>query len=324
MEEPRDNYTVMIFRGSLAGPLRFSFSRTLVRRAIALGVVLLVIQVVLLSQVVLRIGEMWELKALRAEMLSAREQTTSFSTAVNDLKRRLLAMKEVNQRLRLMLGIESQKPDGVLDGQGGENDPTVGEAKISELAPPVETAGEGIPIQDVQTGNNVDEVASKVQEGLVWLQTVTVAEERTLQDLTEAVESRQARWAATPSIWPVKGWVTSGFGQRVSPFTGQATMHEGLDIGAAPNAPIQAPAAGRVTATGFDPRMGNMIALDHGYGVETHYGHLAKILVKNGQKLKRGDVIGLVGSTGLSTGPHLHYSIRSNNRSIDPQRYILD
>src|SRR5262245_27812432 len=115
MEEPRDNYTVMIFRGSLAGPLRFSFSRTLVRRAIALGVVLLIIQVALLSQVVLRIGEMWELKALRTEILTAREQTTSFSTAVNDLKRRLLAMKEVNQRLRLMLGIESQKPDGALD-----------------------------------------------------------------------------------------------------------------------------------------------------------------------------------------------------------------
>ena len=324
MEEPRDNYTVMIFRGSLAGPLRFSFSRTLVRRAIALGVVLLIIQVVLLSQVVLRIGEMWELKALRTEILTAREQTTSFSTAVNDLKRRLLAMKEVNQRLRLMLGIESQKSDGVLDGQGGENDPTVGEAKISELAPPVETVGEGIPLQDVQTANNVDEVASKVQEGLVWLQTVTIAEERTLQDLTEAVESRQARWAATPSIWPVKGWVTSGFGQRVSPFTGQATLHEGLDIGAAANAPIQAPAAGRVTATGFDPRMGNMVALDHGYGIETQYGHLAKILVKNGQKVKRGDVIGLVGSTGLSTGPHLHYAIKSNNRSIDPQRYILD
>ena len=241
MEEPRDNYTVMIFRGSLAGPLRFSFSRTLVRRAIGLGVVLLIIQVVLLSQVVLRIGEMWELKALRAEILTVREQTTSFSTAVNDLKRRLLAMKEVNQRLRLMLGIEPQKSDNVLDGQGGENDPTVvGEAKVSELAPPVETGGQGTSIQDVQTANNTNEVASKVQEGLAWLQTVTVAEERTLQDLTEAVESRQARWAATPSIWPVKGWVTSGFGQRVSPFTGQATMHDGLDIGAAPNAPIEA------------------------------------------------------------------------------------
>src|SRR5919112_798408 len=127
MEEPKDNYTVMIFRGSLAGPLRFSFSRALVRRLMGLGIVLL-------SQVVLRIGEMWELKALRAEILTVREQTTAFSTAVNDLKRRLLAMKEVNQRLRLMLGIEPQKSDNVTDGRGGESDPEA-EVNTSELAP---------------------------------------------------------------------------------------------------------------------------------------------------------------------------------------------
>ncbi|MGH7230843.1 MAG: M23 family metallopeptidase [Nitrospiraceae bacterium] len=323
MDEPKDNYTVMIFRGSLAGPLRFSFSKTLVRRAITLGVGLLIVQIVLLSQVVIRIGEMWELKALRAEVLTVREQTTAFSTAVNDLKRRLLAMKEVNQRLRLMLGIEPQKSDNALDGRGGESAPE-GEVKTSELEPAVNSMTESSMVQNTTMPNNNDEVASKVQEGLAWLQTLAGAEERTLQDLTEVVESRQARWSATPSIWPVKGWVTSGFGQRVSPFTGHLAMHEGLDIGAPPNTPIQAPAAGRVTASGFDPRMGNMIALDHGFGIETAYGHMAKILVKNGQKVKRGDVIGLVGSTGLSTGPHLHYLVKSNSRPVDPQRYILE
>jgi murein DD-endopeptidase MepM/ murein hydrolase activator NlpD len=322
MDEPKDNYTVMIFRGSLAGPLRFSFSKTLVRRAIALGVGILIVQIVLLSQVIIRIGEMWELKALRAEILTVREQTTSFSSAVNDLKRRLLAMKEVNQRLRLMLGIEPQKSDNVLDGRGGENVPGA-EFNTSELAPAIDTASQDPQTQEVTPPSNT-EVASKVQQGLTWLENLAGVEERTLQNLTEVVESRQARWAATPSIWPVKGWVTSGFGHRMSPFTGQMAMHEGLDIGAPPNTPVQAPAAGRVTASGFDPRMGNMVALDHGFGIETAYGHMSKILVKNGQKVKRGDVIGLVGSTGLSTGPHLHYLVKSNSRPVDPQRYIME
>ncbi|MER3422393.1 MAG: hypothetical protein C4293_03360, partial [Nitrospiraceae bacterium] len=88
MNEPKDSYTIMIFRGSMAGPLRFSFSRTLIRRMMALGVALLLVEIVLLSQVVIRIGEMWELKALRAEIMTAREQTTAFSNAVEDLKRR--------------------------------------------------------------------------------------------------------------------------------------------------------------------------------------------------------------------------------------------
>jgi murein DD-endopeptidase MepM/ murein hydrolase activator NlpD len=102
------------------------------------------------------------------------------------------------------------------------------------------------------------------------------------------------------------------------------SVHEGVDIGAPFNTPVQSPAAGRVVVTGFDPRMGNLVAIDHGYGMETQYGHMAKVLVKSGQKVRRGDVIGLVGSTGLSTGPHLHYHIKSNSHPVDPQRYILD
>jgi murein DD-endopeptidase MepM/ murein hydrolase activator NlpD len=171
---------------------------------------------------------------------------------------------------------------------------------------------------------NTDITAQKIQHELAELRSAYGREEKTLEQLTEAAQGRQSRWAATPSIWPVKGWVTSGFGQRVSPFTGQLAMHEGLDIGATPNAPVQVTASGRVVAQGFDPRMGNVVAVDHGYGLETQYGHLAKILVKTGQNVKRGDVIGLVGNTGLSTGPHLHYMIKVSGHPINPQRYILD
>ena len=149
-------------------------------------------------------------------------------------------------------------------------------------------------------------------------------EEQILEELIEAAKDKSARWAATPSIWPVRGWVTSGFGARISPFTGQLSMHDGLDIGAAPNTPVQSPANGYVTSAGFDAKMGNVVLIDHGYGIQTEYGHLAKILVRQGQKVKRGDAVALVGSTGHSTGPHLHYMVKLKGQTVNPHNYILD
>ncbi len=110
----------------------------------------------------------------------------------------------------------------------------------------------------------------------------------------------------------------------MSPFTEKPAWHDGLDIGAAANAPVQAPAQGRVTNVGFDSKLGNVVKLDHGFGIETLYGHLAKALVKEGQRVKRGDVVGLVGSSGLATGPHLHYMVKVNGQTFDPTKYILD
>ena len=163
-----------------------------------------------------------------------------------------------------------------------------------------------------------------MKEGLEWLSKQATVQERILDELSQAAEQRSSRWASTPSIWPVKGWVTSGFGPRVSPFTEKPAWHDGLDIGAAPNTPVRAPAQGRITSIGYDPKLGNIVRLDHGFGVETLYGHLAKALVKEGQRVERGDVIALVGSSGLSTGPHLHYMVKLNGQTLDPTKYILE
>jgi murein DD-endopeptidase MepM/ murein hydrolase activator NlpD len=167
-------------------------------------------------------------------------------------------------------------------------------------------------------------LAEKVQQDIAWLDRHSTVEERILEELIEAAKDKSARWAATPSIWPVRGWVTSGFGARVSPFTGQLAMHDGLDIGAAPSTPVLASANGHVRAAGFDAKMGNLVLIDHGYGVQTEYGHLSKLLVRQGQKVKRGDVVALVGSTGLSTGPHLHYMVKVKGQTVNPHNYILD
>jgi murein DD-endopeptidase MepM/ murein hydrolase activator NlpD len=165
---------------------------------------------------------------------------------------------------------------------------------------------------------------ASIKDGIDWLSKEATTQEQSLQELSLAAEQKSSRWAATPSIWPVKGWVTSGFGPRVSPFTEKPAWHDGLDIGAAANAPVQAPAQGRVTTVGFDPKLGNLVKVDHGFGIETLYGHLAKALVKEGQRVKRGEVVGLVGNTGLATGPHLHYMVKVHGQALDPVKYILE
>lgn len=331
-----DSYTIVIFRGSTAKPLRFSFSRKLLRRLLVCIGLVVVADLLVVSHYVVRTGEVWELAAFRSEAMSAREQTAAFATAIDDLKKRIGAMNEVNQRLRVMLGIEIPKSGDMVNGRGGEELPLPEEGTTpSENGNSVvdknsgsskrETAdvGQHSAVGVDMSKNSADAVAA-VKEGLGWLERAATAQERLLSELSEAAEQRSTRWASTPSIWPVKGWVTSGFGPRISPFTEKPAWHDGLDIGAAPNTPVRAPAQGRVTSTGYDPKLGNMVRVDHGYGVETLYGHLAKALVKEGQRVERGDVIALVGSSGLATGPHLHYMVKVNGQALDPIKYILE
>jgi murein DD-endopeptidase MepM/ murein hydrolase activator NlpD len=332
--ESNDSYTVVIFRGSTAKPLRFSFPRKFVRKILILAAIVLAADILVISHYVVRTGEVWELSAFRSEALSARQQTAAFSTAVDDLKKRLTSMKEVNQRLRVMLGIEMPKTGDQLNGRGGEETPLPEGSTVNSpdklirggavLQPA--SAVDGLIDHNTSKSTDLDEqeLVAAVRDGIVWLAKEADVQEQTLQELALAAEQKSSRWAATPSIWPVKGWVTSGFGPRVSPFTEKPAWHDGLDIGAAANAPVQAPAQGRVTSVGFDSKLGNVVKLDHGFGIETLYGHLAKALVKEGQRVKRGDVVGLVGSSGLATGPHLHYMVKVNGQTFDPSKYILD
>ena len=338
--ENSDSYTVVIFRGSTAKPLRFSFPRKLVSKLLIVGVIFILADILVISHYVIRTGEVWELSAFRAEALSAREQTGAFASAVDDLKKRLTSMRDVNQRLRVMLGIETPKKGDVANGRGGVDVPIpdgntlpasekipvndagaqhVSSVETSQSAPAGQTS-----LSVGSSGLTEQEMIASIKEGIDWLSKEATTQEQSLQELSLAAEQKSSRWSATPSIWPVKGWVTSGFGPRVSPFTEKPAWHDGLDIGAAANAPVQAPAQGRVTAVGFDPKLGNLVKVDHGFGIETLYGHLAKALVKEGQRVKRGEVVGLVGSTGLATGPHLHYMVKVHGQALDPVKYILE
>lgn len=143
-------------------------------------------------------------------------------------------------------------------------------------------------------------------------------------EIETSLLSLKGRLDHTPSIWPTKGWISRGYGMKYDPFTGYKQMHRGLDIANHRGTPIVATADGRVASVGRNGGMGKTIVINHGFGFKTKYGHLSEIKVKRGQKVKRGDVIALMGSTGYSTGPHLHYEVIRNGRTLNPMKYILN
>lgn len=128
---------------------------------------------------------------------------------------------------------------------------------------------------------------------------------------------------ATPNTLPVDGWITSEFGERVSPTSGGYRMHYGLDIAAPTGTAVRAPADGRVLVAESKGGYGQEVLIDHGYGVMTLYGHASKLFVKEGQEVKKGQQIALVGSTGSSTGPHCHYEVHVDGIPTDPMQYVL-
>jgi len=144
-----------------------------------------------------------------------------------------------------------------------------------------------------------------------------------LNIVRRSVEKREALLNATPSIWPIHGWLSAGFGMRPDPFTGEADFHPGLDISAEKGTPIRATAAGTVELAAPSGDYGNLVVIDHGFGLVTRYGHMSKFAVWQGQQVKRGDVIGYVGATGRATGPHLHYEVLANGKLMNPLQLLV-
>jgi murein DD-endopeptidase MepM/ murein hydrolase activator NlpD len=299
-----------------------------VKHGLIWGLALLLIQGGIVTHYVYQWNQLSELEEIKKELNSSRARTGTFSTEVDGMKKRMLALETLNRKLQTMFGLEADDiqglPSGVA-GQGGEEFPY--ETASGEV--PALTGGLAQKTGLDQAASHgflaTDRKISEIKSGLDWLSQQSKLESQILDELSAVAEKKAVQWASTPSIWPVKGSITSRFGPRVSPFTGKKALHAGLDIGARKGTEIRSPASGKVVVAAYDGRMGKFIRIDHGYGIETTYGHLSKIHVKYGDRVHRGDLIGLVGSTGkFSTGPHLHYQVAVNDKVVDPIHYILD
>ncbi|HUO58128.1 MAG TPA: M23 family metallopeptidase [bacterium] len=167
-----------------------------------------------------------------------------------------------------------------------------------------------------------EHLLNKVDASLKVTNQQATQQDASFKEISVFLDKQRSILAATPSIWPVKGWITSGFGKRASPLTGEPGRHMGVDIANEANTPIRATADGIVTYAGWEAGYGRVVAIEHGFGYSTRYGHCARIDIKVGDEVKRGQIIGYVGSTGRSTGSHVHYEVRIHGMPVDPEKYL--
>lgn len=247
-----------------------------------------------------------ELPQIRKETRNQKVLIERYEQDITELRQMVSRLKLVNAKLMLMAGVDNPSGAPVSIGVGGiEN-----ESELASIIQGFNDQSEEVIIQKI--------------DNLSKLKRDAVSQEELSQRLMEFFQDQNTLLAATPSIWPVRGWVTSGFGSRKSPFTGKSTMHSGIDIATKTGTPIKSPADGIVSFSDTKDAFGKVIVIDHGYGYTTFYGHCSKLLKKVGDKVKRGDVIANVGNTGRSTGPHLHYEVRVNGVATNPTKFILD
>jgi murein DD-endopeptidase MepM/ murein hydrolase activator NlpD len=168
------------------------------------------------------------------------------------------------------------------------------------------------------------ETPKALSEKLDKISAEATRQEQSLQELQAYFQDQRFLLASVPSVWPTRGWVTSDFGVRLDPYTSERVMHAGMDIAGPHGKEVIAPSDGTVVFSGLEGGYGNVLVIDHGYGIKTRYGHLATVKVKAGEKVKRGQTIAGLGNTGRSTGPHLHYEVRVNGLAQNPRKFILD
>jgi len=184
---------------------------------------------------------------------------------------------------------------------------------------------QSIPFQPIVNTNNTNftDHIFELKTSFVSLSKVAKSQKTAIEDSAKSIKDRVAYLKAKPSIKPVVGKITAGYGYRKNPFSGRGSeFHKGVDFAAKRGTPVMATADGTVTYSGWKSGYGNMVIISHGYGFITVYAHNSQLLVKIGDKVKRGQIISKVGSTGRSTAPHLHYEIKLNGKNVDPSRYF--
>ncbi len=247
--------------------------------------------------------KVWELQSVREELMQQKAQVQNFALNMLDYKRQMFLLRDLDTKLRRVVSLGPRDRAQQVLGIGGPD-----ELGIQNLA----TMGE----------KKQEEALKEMHQELSQLKGAASRQETSMQMLIEYFEDKRSLYASTPSAWPVRGWITSPFGNRTSPFSGILKFHEGLDIAAQTGTPVMAPADGVVVKAGFSTGYGNMVEISHGYGIKTIFGHNSRLNVKAGQRIKRGDVISYVGDSGSSTGPHLHYEVRLNGLPVNPIKYM--
>ena len=239
------------------------------------------------------------------EIFEQRRQIQNLAHKIEALKTKLISLKKFAKKIRVIANIEKTDEQNDFFGVGGSNP--------------------GILDAQIQVTKKHNSLIREMHGQLEQFDHAAEIQKKDFETLSKKLEEQQNLLASTPAIRPIaKGWISSKFGYRVSPFTGRKEFHKGLDLATRQGDPIFATADGLVTFAGTKGLLGKTIVIDHGHGMVTRYGHAYKLLKKRGDRVKRGDIIALIGSTGRSTGSHVHYEVRLNGISVNPEKFILN
>ncbi len=275
------------------------------RVTVSLRTALLVAGAALVTPILIGLGAKWSAQAqidqLRNQNATLEVENGNFRTATGELTTQIQSLETV---------IEDLGARSVVDPE---------QARVMQKLPAVVKAkaaggnsARGATIASLLTPfTNPEDTFGLLRDVLGVIET-------RLNLVRRDVERREKLAAATPSIWPAPGWLTGYFGGRPDPFTGEREFHQGLDISTEKGTPVFATADGTVESASWNGDYGNFIVIQHEFGLTTRYGHLNSYRVSPGDTVKRGDTIGYVGSTGRSTGAHLHYEILANGQLINP------
>lgn len=357
-----DYYTVMIIPEKEKGVKSFKIP-ALFFRSIAFFMVMLVLLLGILAYDYWKIlQQVYENKHLGLENRQLKEQVQLFQMKMNSLGDDLRRINTFERKLRVITGLEDvQENSNPFDWTGSKEESPPNSDDEKGLFPKqglldLKLDFEGIEDKQeyVNLKNAYDrKIATTLGLEKSWaitqrwselarksfglsadyarfdyqyarIKEVVSSLENNIHKLDQHLLDKESYLASTPTLLPTRGWITSYFGQRLSPYSGRLKMHEGIDVGAPYGTSVQAPADGIVTYSGEKAGFGKFVQVDHGYGIETIYAHNQSLHVRNGQRVKRGALLSAVGNTGHSTGPHLHYEVRVNGIAVDPLYFILD
>lgn len=334
-EPTTKTYTVIVAPDDTSRVRRFQVNHGLFRRvAVGGSVALVVLLLAFVDYLRLRVQAM-DVDRLRAQTQAQQEKVDQVSVTLETLEGELGRLREFERKVRVIANLPTSMAETVSEskpetaGQGGGSEPWEGPLPpegASYESPPDATAGPAA-VGDVGAlpQNELDAAAlARVSHKAERLGPLLLARTASVEELVDQLQGRSRLLASTPSIWPARGWLTSGYGYRVSPFTGKRQFHAGVDIAADNGTEIVAPARGRVTFVGRKGPLGKALVIDHGYGVRTSYGHTAEVHVKPGHEVERGQVVASIGMSGRTTGPHLHYAVEVNGKSRNPLDYVFE
>jgi len=299
----KEYFTFMFLPGPNARVRTLSISKSVLKSVFFSAVAVLIFSLYLVYEYNDVKDKVWELQAVREELMQQKAQVQSFALNLLDYKRQMFLLRDLDTKLRRVVSLGPRDKAQQVLGIGGPD-----ELGLQNLA----TLGE----------KKQEEALKEMHQELTQLKGAASRQEASLQMLIEYFEDKRSLYASTPSVWPVRGWVTSPYGNRTSPFSGILKFHEGIDIAAQTGTPVMAPADGVVIKAGFSTGYGNLVEISHGYGIKTVFAHNSRLNVKAGQRVKRGEVVSYVGDSGSSTGPHLHYEVRLNGLPVNPVKYM--